>query len=186
MNSRVSWSVDGIDPSVRERAEAAARRAGMSLNEWLNSTVGDSAPPDFRQASQQVYEPPRQQPAGRASKWKERDGNNTETEALRKAAQANATSLQAEIASLGRTWQTHVRKLDGEITQLKAENKELRIRLRRAKESDLSVATRKAIIKALHPDHAARSTVDCCRSMHAPARPIRSSVATARSICTKS
>jgi localization factor PodJL len=48
MNSRVSWSVDGIDPSVRERAEAAARRAGMSLNDWLNSTLGDSAPPDFR------------------------------------------------------------------------------------------------------------------------------------------
>jgi localization factor PodJL len=52
MNSRVSWSVDGIDPSVRERAEAAARRAGMSLNDWLNSTLGDSAPPDFRGASQ--------------------------------------------------------------------------------------------------------------------------------------
>src|ERR1700744_6317041 len=50
MNSRVSWSVDGIDPSVRERAEAAARRAGMSLNDWLNSTLGDSAPPDFRRS----------------------------------------------------------------------------------------------------------------------------------------
>jgi len=47
MNSRVSWSVDGIDPSVRERAEAAARRAGMSLNDWLNSTVGEPAPPSF-------------------------------------------------------------------------------------------------------------------------------------------
>ena len=50
MNSRVSWSVDGIDPSVRERAEAAARRAGMSLNDWLNSTIGESAPPNFRAA----------------------------------------------------------------------------------------------------------------------------------------
>jgi localization factor PodJL len=48
MNSRVSWSVEGIDPSVRERAEAAARRAGMSLNDWLNSTIGDSTPPKFR------------------------------------------------------------------------------------------------------------------------------------------
>ncbi|WGD52099.1 hypothetical protein QA641_43010 [Bradyrhizobium sp. CB1650] len=48
MNSRVSWSVDGIDPSVRERAEAAARRAGMSLNDWLNSTLGESAPSNFR------------------------------------------------------------------------------------------------------------------------------------------
>ncbi|MGZ5872782.1 MAG: hypothetical protein ACXWKP_11805 [Bradyrhizobium sp.] len=48
MNSRVSWSNEGIDPSVRERAEAAARRAGMSLSDWLNSTLGDSAPPNFR------------------------------------------------------------------------------------------------------------------------------------------
>ncbi|RXH21350.1 MULTISPECIES: SEL1-like repeat protein [Bradyrhizobium] len=48
MNSRVSWSVDGIDPSVRERAEAAARRAGMSLNDWLNSTLGETAPPNLR------------------------------------------------------------------------------------------------------------------------------------------
>ena len=47
MNSRVSWSVDGIDPSVRERAEAAARRAGMSLSDWLNSTIGESAPAQF-------------------------------------------------------------------------------------------------------------------------------------------
>jgi localization factor PodJL len=48
MNSRVSWSNEGIDPSVRERAEAAARRAGMSLSDWLNSTLGESAPPSFR------------------------------------------------------------------------------------------------------------------------------------------
>jgi localization factor PodJL len=53
MNSRVSWSVDGIDPSVRERAEAAARRSGMSLNDWLNSTVGESLPPSFGAASAQ-------------------------------------------------------------------------------------------------------------------------------------
>jgi len=48
MNSRVPWSIEGIDPSVRERAEAAARRAGMSLSDWLNSTLGSANPPDFR------------------------------------------------------------------------------------------------------------------------------------------
>ena len=48
MNSRVSWSNEGIDPSVRERAEAAARRAGMSLNDWINSTLGDFTAPNFR------------------------------------------------------------------------------------------------------------------------------------------
>ncbi|MDE2377577.1 hypothetical protein [Bradyrhizobium sp.] len=63
MNSRVSWSVDGIDPSVRERAEAAARRAGMSLNDWLNSTLGDVAPPNFRAPYDE-----RQQSAGEASR----------------------------------------------------------------------------------------------------------------------
>jgi localization factor PodJL len=59
MNSRVSWSVDGIDPSVRERAEAAARRAGMSLNDWLNSTMGDSAPPNFRNPDPRQSQPSR-------------------------------------------------------------------------------------------------------------------------------
>ncbi|HLI99837.1 MAG TPA: hypothetical protein VKT76_08985 [Bradyrhizobium sp.] len=47
MNSRVSWSNDGIDPSVRDRAEAAARRAGMSLNDWLNFTAGETAAANF-------------------------------------------------------------------------------------------------------------------------------------------
>src|SRR5213595_542611 len=53
MNSRVSWSVDGIDPSVRERAEAAARRAGMSLSDWLNSTIGEPLPHSFSAPSSQ-------------------------------------------------------------------------------------------------------------------------------------
>src|ERR1700743_3256568 len=47
MNSRVSWSTEGIDPSVRERAETAPRRAGMSLSEWINSSIGEPAPTTF-------------------------------------------------------------------------------------------------------------------------------------------
>jgi localization factor PodJL len=61
MNSRVSWSLEDIDPSVRERAEAAARRAGMSLSDWLNSTIGDSAPPDFRSPPDQRFMAPSQE-----------------------------------------------------------------------------------------------------------------------------
>src|ERR1700690_4649689 len=61
MNSRVSWSNAGIDPSVRERAEAAARRAGMSLNDWLNSTIGESAPPNFREPAYARPMAPRQE-----------------------------------------------------------------------------------------------------------------------------
>jgi localization factor PodJL len=61
MNSRVSWSYEGIDPSVRERAEAAARRAGMSLSDWLNSTIGESAPPNFREPPEQRSMAPSQE-----------------------------------------------------------------------------------------------------------------------------
>jgi localization factor PodJL len=53
MNSRVSWSTEGIDPAVRERAEAAARRAGVSLSDWLNLSLGDATPPNFRGAPEQ-------------------------------------------------------------------------------------------------------------------------------------
>ena len=58
MNSRLSWSVEGIDPSVRERAEAAARRAGMTLSDWLNSTVGDFTPPNLGSPTDQPPVPP--------------------------------------------------------------------------------------------------------------------------------
>jgi localization factor PodJL len=61
MNSRVSWSLDGIDPSVRERAEAAARRSGMTLNDWLNSTVGEPTSADHG-ASSEPRPAPRQGP----------------------------------------------------------------------------------------------------------------------------
>src|SRR6266852_4570413 len=61
MNSRVSWSVDGIDPSVRERAEAAARHAGMSLNDWLNVTLADSIPPNCRASPDQRPDMPTQE-----------------------------------------------------------------------------------------------------------------------------
>jgi localization factor PodJL len=48
MNSRVPLSHESIEPIVRERAEAAAQRAGMTLNDWLSSTVGPTSTPDFR------------------------------------------------------------------------------------------------------------------------------------------
>ena len=53
MNSRVSWSNEGIDPAVRERAEAAARRAGVPLSDWLNLNLGDAPHPNFRTSPDQ-------------------------------------------------------------------------------------------------------------------------------------
>jgi localization factor PodJL len=39
MKSNIPWSVKGIDPEAREAAKIAARRAGMTLGEWLNSLI---------------------------------------------------------------------------------------------------------------------------------------------------
>jgi len=49
MRHTVPWSVKGVDHDAREAAKEAARRAGMSLGEWLNTAIseqaGDVAPP---------------------------------------------------------------------------------------------------------------------------------------------
>jgi localization factor PodJL len=43
--NRVSWSIEEIEPSVRERAEAAAKRAGLSLTDWINGQLGEAPQP---------------------------------------------------------------------------------------------------------------------------------------------
>lgn len=43
MNSAMSWSVKGIEPDVREAAKLAARKSGLTLGQWLNSMIRDTA-----------------------------------------------------------------------------------------------------------------------------------------------
>jgi localization factor PodJL len=43
MKSAVSWSIEGVAPQARETAREAARRAGLSVGEWLNAAIIDSA-----------------------------------------------------------------------------------------------------------------------------------------------
>ena len=50
MKFGVPWSVKGIRPEARETAREAARRAGMSLGDWLNSVI-------LHQAEQDGIEP---------------------------------------------------------------------------------------------------------------------------------
>ncbi len=44
MKPGIPWSVKGIEPEVREVAKHAAKRAGMTLGEWLNSVILDQDP----------------------------------------------------------------------------------------------------------------------------------------------
>jgi localization factor PodJL len=43
MKPGVPWSVKGVDLSARDAAKDAARRAGMTLGEWLNAVIADTA-----------------------------------------------------------------------------------------------------------------------------------------------
>ena len=39
MANSLPWSVKGVDPRTRDAAKAAARRAGMTLGEWLDTKI---------------------------------------------------------------------------------------------------------------------------------------------------
>src|SRR5450759_5881780 len=52
MRFGVTWSLKGIRPEARETAEAAARRAGMPLGEWLNSVIIQQAEQEGVQSPQ--------------------------------------------------------------------------------------------------------------------------------------
>src|SRR5437868_13654233 len=43
MTSGASWNEGGLSPELYQAAREAAHRAGMSVEEWLRSTFGDSA-----------------------------------------------------------------------------------------------------------------------------------------------
>jgi localization factor PodJL len=112
MNSRVSWSAEGIDPSVRERAEAAARRAGMSLNDWLNSTIGTPAPPDFRGQS----ELPRQEASDVADIHQRLDSITRQIEQISKpAARTDAPRGEPGVA---RQLNDAISRLDARLAQI--------------------------------------------------------------------
>jgi localization factor PodJL len=121
MNSRVSWSVDGIDPSVRERAEAAARRAGMSLNDWLNSTIGESAPPSFRSAPDQRLAMPSQESRDVADIHQRLDSITRQIEQISKPAPRNdAPRTEAPRAepTVARQLNDAISRLDARLSQI--------------------------------------------------------------------
>jgi localization factor PodJL len=45
MNSGASWNERGLSPELYQAAREAAKRAGMSVDEWLSSTFGNPAAP---------------------------------------------------------------------------------------------------------------------------------------------
>ncbi|MGY4282537.1 localization factor PodJL [Bradyrhizobium sp. LM2.7] len=124
MNSRVSWSVDGIDPSVRERAEAAARRAGMSLNDWLNSTLGEAAPPNFRgpyEQRPQAAHVPSQESREVADIHQRLDAITQQIERISKPAPRQDSSREKEVSreqGVARQLNDAISRLDARLSQI--------------------------------------------------------------------
>jgi localization factor PodJL len=116
MNSRVSWSVDGIDPSVRERAEAAARRAGMSLSEWLNSTVGEPVGTPSRESHDSGPAMPSQETRDVADIHQRLDSITRQIEQISKPAPRS----EAPRGEAMRTEPTVARQLNDAISRLDA------------------------------------------------------------------
>jgi localization factor PodJL len=116
MNSRVSWSVEGIDPSVRERAEAAARRAGMSLNDWLNSTIGESTPPNFRPMADQRPVFPGQQAPDVADIHQRLDSITRQIEQISRPAPRNDAPRNEQ--GVARQLNDAISRLDARLSQI--------------------------------------------------------------------
>jgi localization factor PodJL len=63
MTSVIPWSVKGVDPEAREAAKLAARKAGMTLGDWLNQTIRTAAAEQLKHGAprpagyQQQYQP---------------------------------------------------------------------------------------------------------------------------------
>ena len=58
MRSRKPWHVKGVRAGARHSAHDAARRAGMSVGEWLDSVIHDSAGSDHEFDYHDPYAPP--------------------------------------------------------------------------------------------------------------------------------
>jgi localization factor PodJL len=117
MNSRVSWSVEDIDPTVRERAEAAARRAGMSLNDWLNSTIGD-APPNFRDSPDQPAPLPNHEAKDVADIHQRLDSITRQIEQISRPAPAPRNDAPRNEPGVAKQLNDAISRLDARLSQI--------------------------------------------------------------------
>ncbi|MGO4285196.1 hypothetical protein [Bosea sp. TAB14] len=103
MANSLPWSVKGVDPRTRDAAKAAARRAGMTLGEWLDHKIRDES--EEAQPAMAATAPPEQLDIAALSERLARL-SQTQTETAARAPtpqrQERATSVIAEaIKSIG-------------------------------------------------------------------------------------
>ncbi|MGJ3263618.1 MAG: hypothetical protein ACFE0R_10330, partial [Salinarimonas sp.] len=125
------WGLDGLDPDVRDAAREAARRAGMSLDDWLSVAIADRATRAYQEpphayeeapARRRTAQPAQQQGGG----YDELDGVATRLGKITRGGGASGAGQARAQAS--------TRNLDQVIASLTAEQD------RRARESAAKTA----------------------------------------------
>src|SRR3954466_5795398 len=101
MNSGPSWNAGGLSPELYQAAREAAQRAGMSVEEWLRSTFGDSAVATMRPQNAGAL-------GARLGELSQRFGHAAETEAAPVSARGARLSdtvakLNARLKQIGPT-----------------------------------------------------------------------------------
>ena len=85
------WSVKGVDPEAREAAKIAARRAGLTVGQWLSQTIRSAATEQLRSGGRAMGAPD-----GMATGNTSTDTGST----TGYAAQPPAPTMQAIFASI--------------------------------------------------------------------------------------
>ncbi|WP_146140166.1 SEL1-like repeat protein [Alsobacter soli] len=110
MKQAIPWSVKGVDANARDAAKDAARRAGMTLGEWLNTVIVETASErEQREAHEQREagegrEPAdmRGQPERREPGADERGRSSQQDYAEEERAAEKLASLEARLEQLAR------------------------------------------------------------------------------------
>ncbi|GGK38781.1 SEL1-like repeat protein [Salinarimonas ramus] len=132
------WGLDGLDPDVRDAAREAARRAGMSLDEWLSVAIADRASRAYQDAPvrRRTAQPAPQAPAQAAPQggYDELDGVASRLGKITRGGSSAQSAHAAQPAQAQARVQSSTRNLDQVIASLTAEQD------RRARESAAKTA----------------------------------------------
>ena len=120
MKSGALWSVKGVRPEARETAREAARRSGLSVGQWLNSAIIESAGEDSSAPSHRLADRPARDTIGaltsrldelaeqidlmaqRGGEAPATSGRDTDQEIGRRDVAPALRALEARLATLGR------------------------------------------------------------------------------------
>jgi localization factor PodJL len=144
MTSGAPWSVKGIDPKAREIAKDLARRAGMTLGEWMNQMIfddGSEADESGAPAVRAAGATPTRSPA--ESRSPRRAGDDLER------VFAALESLSTRLVSSEKQQAESSARFEAVLTELRADQARVAERLRAAEQATGAGAGRAEALRAL-------------------------------------